>query len=103
MDNKAIFTPVRGQRMKLSGINNPIEGESVWTVQLDDQILWTPDSMKQNDWEFRLHGHVVDASFSTTLDGRLKNQRDAIDRLTNHLARHCPQLMGTGSCEHMPG
>lgn len=105
MDNKAaMLTPVRGQRLKIHmfepGIQDP--RESTWTVQLDDQLIWTPDSMKMHRWEFRLHGHIVDAAFSLSVDQRLANQREAIDRLTNHLKQHCPQLQGLGSCEYTP-
>lgn len=104
MDKDAIVTPRRGQRLKINMFepekNDP--REITWTLLLDDQALWTPEKMAQNPWEFRLHGHLVDAAFSLSVDQRLANQRDSIDRLVNHLRQHCPQLMGKGSCEHMP-
>lgn len=35
------------------------------------------------------------------IDVRIENQRQAIDRLLQHLTQHCPELRGSGKCSHM--
>jgi len=101
IDGDAVFSPPKGTRMFLDGIN-PDGRQARWKIQLDNGVLWVPDKMQENPWEFNLHAHIIDAQFFTSIDDRLKNQRDSIDRLTRHLKEHCPQLLGSGSCEHMP-
>jgi hypothetical protein len=101
IDIGAVFSPPEGTRMFLDGIN--FDGRQVrWTIQLDNGVLWVPNKMQEHPWEFNLHAHIVDAQFFASIEDRLKNQRESIDRLVNHLKEHCPQLIGVRSCEHMP-
>lgn len=102
LDKDAIFTPLRGQVILITATNDDRK-EVHWRVRLDNSLLWTPNNGERDlPWTFSLSGHIVGAQFFTSLDQRLTNQRESIDRLMNHLAKHCPQLMGQGSCDHMP-
>lgn len=102
IDRDAIFTPVRGVNVVIGAIHPEGQRETRWTVRLDDQLLWVPSQRQTDLWQFSLTGHVTDSQFFASIDERLKNQRDSIDRMLKHLKQHCPQLLGQGSCEHMP-
>jgi len=100
VDTESIFTPTTGARMLLEGLY--AGRHTRWTLNLRDSLLWIPNAAAKYPWEFRIHAHITDAQFAATVDERLTNQRDAIDRLTKHLKEHCPQLLGQGSCDRMP-
>lgn len=100
IDGDAIHTPGQNAKMWLAGLLGSREVR--WDIILDDQVLWVPNQSQKHPWEFNLHAHIVKASFVAGVDERVANQREAITRLAEHLKQHCPQLMGQGSCEHMP-
>lgn len=48
-----------------------------------------------------LRGQIMSARWGLLDDGRVERQRDSIDRLLVHLKQHCPELLGSGKCEHL--
>jgi hypothetical protein len=48
-------------------------------------------------------GQVRGAGELKGIDSRLDNQKQAIDRLLDHLKVHCPALTGEGKCTHVGG
>lgn len=56
----------------------------------------------QHDGSFTMTG-IVEAGPRQLegIDARLDNQRQSITRLSEHLAKHCPQLAGEGMCPHI--
>lgn len=102
VDHESVFTPLKLQRLFIEG-NGPGDRMVRWSVQLDENMLWLPNRETGKPYEFQLHGHIVTAQFFSSVEDRLRNQREAIDRLTRHLKEDCPQLRGTGTCPHLPG
>lgn len=100
MINRAsVFTPEPGALITLR-VPDKAKATHNWDLRLSRGI-WVPDDRR--NWTFRLEGQVVTAGPAEGIDQRLANQRESIDRLLKHLAKHCPRLLSGGECEHWHG
>lgn len=86
LKREAIFTPQANELLVVRGV---MDNRTVnWAVSVGS-VKWAPGS---GPYELRLAGRVIGADFNDAIDERIDNQKASINRLTEHLRHHCPDL-----------
>lgn len=97
INRTSIFSPKPGALLGIRVTNAADSTTHNWNFQLQRGV-WVPGDRRA--YSLKLEGQVIAAGPAEGIDQRLANQRASIDRLSNHLKRHCPTLLHGGPCEY---
>lgn len=96
IDRNALYTPGKGELVIIRGA---VTGRSVdWTLRVRDCAVNVFPTLKPDLCvTTTLTGDIVGAGFNDALDARIKNQKESISRLMEHLGRHCPHFFDSST------
>lgn len=98
IEEGSIYKPLAGEIVVVQ-VGIPKLGTAHWMVRLDSVVMGRMGAVPI----VSLEGIIQHAKFVKGIDLQVDTQRASINRLLEHLRQHCPELMGTGKCQHLAG